>query len=175
MNYTLKQYFSKDECRHIINFCMEFGEVFSYHKNELNSWDCRRIYNEKFKNYIVTRFFKVNPIDSFNIKNVNLSLTRYYDGRWLDLHLDSTSNYTTVIVLSDSYEDGRFVLSESKCEIESVDTKINLGLGEGVTFMGNSVYHGVMPVYSGLRYALNIWMNDTDFVYYKTDKTKKLI
>lgn len=175
MNYTLKQYFSKDECEYIINFCMEFGEIFSYNVNELKSWDCRRIYDEGFKGNILNKFLSVNTIDSFNIKNINISLTRYYDDRWLDLHLDSTSNYTTVIVLSDSYSDGRFVLSNSKCEINLASTKLSLGLGEGVTFEGNKIYHGVMPVYSGLRCALNIWMNDTDFVYYKLDKTKKLI
>jgi predicted 2-oxoglutarate/Fe(II)-dependent dioxygenase YbiX len=154
---------------------MNNGEKFSYYENELNSWDCRRVYDESFKYEILNKIIKVKSFEFFNIRNINVSLTRYYDDRRLDLHLDKTSNYTTVISLTDNYNDGRFVLSKTQCELENADTKIHLGLGEGVTFEGNKIYHGVMPVYNGIRCALNIWMNNTDFVYYKLDKNKKLI
>lgn len=175
MKYIIKSYFSKVECDSIINFCMKNGEQFSYYEKEINSWDCRRIYDDEFKKYILNRILDVQNFDSFVVKNINISLTRYYDSRRLDLHLDSTSNYTTVISLTDGYDDGRFVISDKFVDLNSADVKIPLKLGEGVTFEGNKLFHGVMPVHTGLRCALNIWMNDSDFSYYKLDKNKKLL
>jgi predicted 2-oxoglutarate/Fe(II)-dependent dioxygenase YbiX len=184
MKYSVNKFFDKDECDYLIDFSMQNGEVFSYYKHELNSWDCRRIYDENFKNRVINKIKELyleKKIEfwfnygEFNIKNVNISLTRYYDGRYLDLHLDKTSNYTTVISLSDGYEDGDFCLSRKSVNIKDSDVKVHLNIGEGVTFEGNKIYHGVMPVFNGLRCALNIWINDTDFNYYKLDKEKKLI
>lgn len=175
IDYSINTFFSKEECEYIINFCMENGEKFSYYENEKDSWDCRRVYDEDFKNRILDKVISVKKFENFNIKNINVSLTRYYDSRRLDLHLDTTSNYTTVIALTDGYDDGRFVLSDKLVDLKNADTKIPLGLGEGVTFEGNKLFHGVMPVHTGLRCALNIWMNDTDFVYYKLDTKKKLL
>lgn len=173
MRYNKNVYFDEKECNHIIDFCTTNGEVFEYNSNEV--WDCRRVYDENFKEYVLDRILKVQKFESFKIQNINVSMTRYYDGRWLDLHLDRTSNYTTVISLTNGYDDGRFVLSDTVCELNDADTKINLNIGEGITFEGNSIYHGVMPVHTGIRCALNIWMNDTDFVYSKLDNKKKLI
>ena len=173
MKYTINTFFKKQECDDIIDFCMKEGESFNYNPNEV--WDCRRVYDESFKKYILEKILEVEKFELFNVKNINVSLTKYYDSRRLDLHLDSTSNYTTVICLSDNFEDGRFVLSEKQCSLNDTDVKIKLSLGEGVTFEGNKIYHGVMPVHTGLRCALNIWMNDTDFNYYKLDTKKKLL
>lgn len=171
--YSINTFLTKDECDYIIDFCMQNGEPFSYNSKE--SWDCRRVYDEDFKKYVLDKILKVNKFDSFNIKNINISLTQYYDNRRLDLHLDTTSNYTTVISLTDSYTDGRFALSKKLCQLNEAEVKLNLNIGQGVTFEGNKIYHGVMPVYKGLRCALNIWMNDTNFSYYKLDKNKKLL
>ncbi len=184
MNYSVNKFFDKDECTQLIEFSMSYGEKFSYYDHELETWDCRRVYDENFKFKIINKINtlyhskKINfwfDYSQFNLRNINVSLTRYYDGRRLDLHLDQTSNYTTVISLSDGYEDGRFCLSNKQQNLDSADIKLNLNLGEGVTFEGNKIYHGVMPVFVGLRCALNIWMNDTDFNYYKLDTQKKLI
>ena len=171
--YSINTFLTKDECSYIIDFCMQNGEPFSYNPKE--SWDCRRVYDTDFKKYVLDKILKVNKFDSFNIKNINVSLTRYYDNRRLDLHLDSTSNYTIVICLSDEFEDGRFVLSKKQCDLNDAEIKLNLNMGEGVTFEGNKIYHGVMPVKNGLRCALNIWLNNTEFSYYKLDKNNKLI
>lgn len=175
MNYDINKFFSKEECDYIIEYCMSNGEPFSYYQFEINSWDCRRMYDETFKNYVLDKILAVKDFSEFNIRNINVSLTRYYDGRRLDLHLDSTSSYTTVISLTNEYVDGRFVLSKHRCDLTEAEIKLDLKLGEGVTFEGNKIYHGVMPVTSGLRCALNIWMNDTDFSYYKLDKKRKLL
>lgn len=175
MNYDVNQFFIKEECDYIIDYCMKYGEPFSYSYREKNTWDCRRVYDEEFKKYILEKIVKVKSFDGFKIRNINVSLTRYYDGRYLDLHLDSTSNYTTVISLTDQYIDGRFTLSDTRCNINESEIKLHLNIGEGVTFEGNKTYHGVLPVTNGLRCALNIWMNDSDFVYYKLDTKKKLL
>lgn len=184
MNYSVNKFFDGDECEYLINFSMQNGEIFSYFEHELNSWDCRRVYDEDFKNRIINKInesYKDKKIEfwfnygDFDIRNVNVSLTRYYDGRYLDLHLDKTSNYTTVISLSDDYEDGDFCLSNKNGDVKNSEVKIHLNKGEGVTFEGNKIYHGVMPVHKGLRCALNIWINNTNFSYYKLDKTKKLL
>jgi hypothetical protein len=171
--YNTNVYFDEKECNHIIDFCTNNGEVFNYNPNEV--WDCRRVYDESFKKYILEKILEIEKFELFNVRNINVSLTKYYDSRRLDLHLDNTSNYTTVICLSDNFEDGRFVLSEKQCSLNDADIKIKLSLGEGITFEGNKIYHGVMPVYTGLRCALNIWMNDSDFNYYKLDTKKKLL
>lgn len=173
IDYKIHQYFNKEECDYIIEFCTNNGQQFSYNPNEV--WDCKRVYDEKFKSFILNRILETQTFDEFNVKNINVSMTRYYDNRRLDLHLDKTSNYTIVISLTDEYEDGRFVLSNIQQELDKGDIKLELKCGEGVTFEGNKIYHGVMPVSSGLRCALNIWMNDGDFVYYKIDTNNKLI
>lgn len=183
INYSINNFFSKEKCNTILDFCNENGEYFSYSNND--TWDCKRVYDNVFKSEILNTINDLYATDkikfwfnysSFDIRNINISLTRYYDGRYLNLHLDKTSNYTTVISLTDDYDDGRFVLSNiNHMNITDGEIKIKLNLGEGITFEGNKIYHGVMPVNNGIRCALNIWMNDTDFTYYKLDKTKKLI
>lgn len=182
MNYSLNYFFNRTECLNIIEFCEKNGSDFSYNPKEV--WDCKRIYDDDFKNSIILKInnlyndkkinFWFNYAD-YNIRNVNISLTKYYDGRFLNLHKDATSNYTTVICLSDNFENGDFCLSKNSCEIDKSDVKIHLNIGEGITFEGNKTYHGVMPVHKGLRCALNIWTNDTDFNYYTLDRVKKII
>jgi hypothetical protein len=186
MNFSKNMFFSPEECQYMIDFSMEHGEKFSYTELESTSWDCRRIYDEGFKETVIHKFIDLYSNDqikfwfdfnTFDLRNVNVSLTRYYDGRFLQLHRDTTSNYTTVISLTDNYKDGRFVLSDQMFNGVHDDRaiKLNLALGEGVTFEGTKTYHGVMPVTTGLRCALNIWMNDTEFEYYKLDTKRKLI
>ena len=180
MNYTINKFFEKEECESIIEYADRVGKKFNYNPHEV--WDCKRIADEDFNKMIIERFIKNYnengfklwfPLDNFEIKDVNISITKYYDGRRLDLHLDSTSQLTTVIVLNDNFTDGRFMLSEtlddSKCE------KHLLGMGESISFDGSKIYHGVIPVTSGIRCALNIWMTNTDFKYLKLRDNKKLI
>jgi len=181
MNYYINNLFDKKECQSIIEFAENNGIQFSYNPNEV--WDCKRIYDDEFKSNIIQKIkekynkneFKLwFDLNKFNIKDVNISLTKYYDNRWLDLHLDTTSQFTTVIVLSAGFSDGSFVLSEKMDDIKN-GNKYILNIGESISFDGSKTYHGVMPVYSGIRYALNIWMTNTDFKYYQLDKSKKLI
>ena len=179
MTYSINKYFEEDECIDIIDFCIKNGTPFKYDPTE--HWDCRKISDESFKEKIITKFVDLYKkkktkywfnYDDMDIKNVNISLTRYYEDRYLNLHKDAISQFTTVIVLTKDFEDGRFVLSnESGKDISDMredSTKITLGVGEGISFEGDKTFHGVMPVHTGVRCALNVWMTNEN---YKNKKT----
>lgn len=188
MNYSInKNICDESEAKDIIDFCLKFGEPFSYNPTE--SWDCRRVYDEEFKdkiiklllnNYKIGKFKLWFNYDDFNLKNFNISLTSYYDGRYLNLHKDKTSELTTVIVLSDGFEGGQFVLTEQDNPPFHFETLnglsiCDLKLGDCISFNGSETYHGVLPVTNGIRYALNIWMTETDFNYPKLKDKKTLL
>jgi predicted 2-oxoglutarate/Fe(II)-dependent dioxygenase YbiX len=188
MNYNINNNFcSREEAKDIIDFCLEFGEPFSYNPTE--HWDCRRIYDDEFKKKIINKLtgnykneeFKLwFDYSTFNLKNFNISLTSYYDGRYLNLHKDKSSELTTVIVLSDNFEGGQFVLTEEEnppFHFETLDglTLCDLKLGDSISFNGSHTYHGVLPVTKGNRYALNIWMTETDFEYPRVKVNKTLL
>lgn len=180
MNYSINNFFKKEECNSIIEYADRVGKKFNYNPYEV--WDCKRISDLEFNKLIIDRFiqnynedkFKLwFSLNNFEIKDFNVSITKYYDGRRLDLHLDATSQLTTVIVLSDEFSDGRFMLSETPNQDES--EKHLLEMGQSITFDGSKVYHGVMPVDNGIRCALNIWMTNTNFKYLKLYDNKQLI
>lgn len=185
MKYSVNNFFSPRECSEFLDFMDKNGERFSYKKDEKISWDCKRVYDTDFKSMILEKInflydsqkiiFWFNYKD-FKLTNINISLTKYYDGRYLDLHRDSTSSFTTVIPITENYNDGRFVLAEKYDGIKNEkNTFLDLKMGQGVTFEGGKTYHGVMHVTEGTRCAMNIWMNDRNFEYYKIDLNKKLI
>lgn len=175
MNYSVNEKFCDvDDAKNIIDFCTKNGEPFNYKKGE--HWDCRRVHDEGFKKKIITSLidnykngnFKLwFDFNNFNLKNFLISLTSYYDGRYLNLHKDADSELTTVIVLSDNFEGGQFALSADKnppIHFESLKgvSTFDLKLGDSISFNGSTTYHGVLPVTRGTRYALNIWMDSTD-------------
>jgi hypothetical protein len=188
MNYTINNNFcDSSTAKDIIDFCLKYGEPFSYKPTE--KWDCRRMYDSDFKLRIIdllTTNYKNGDFklwfdyNNFNLKNFNISLTSYYNGRYLNLHKDKSSELTTVIVLSDDFEGGDFVLCGDKNPpihfetLEGIST-FNLKLGDFISFNGSTTYHGVLPVTSGTRYALNIWMTETDFNYPKLKVKNTLI
>ena len=180
MKYTINNFFEKEECNSIIEYADRVGKKFNYNPTEV--WDCKRIADVDFNKLIIDRFIKNHddnkfklwfPLEEFEIKDVNISITKYYDNRRLDLHLDSTSQLTTVIVLNDNFADGRFMLSETQNKNDS--EKHELKIGQSISFDGSKIYHGVMPVTNGIRCALNIWMTNTDFKYLKLHDKKKLL
>jgi uncharacterized protein (DUF1015 family) len=183
MEFSINKFFEKEECNSILQYVDSVG-VPHFNKHEsIHVWDCKRIYDENFKNDILNKV-KLNyqndkfklwfDLNKFDIKDVNISLTKYYDGKWFDLHTDGTSQFTTVIVLSDEFYDGRFVLSNSYMNINNAE-KYHLNIGESISFNGNKTYHGVMPVTNGIRCALNLWMTNTDFKYNPLKPNKTLI
>jgi Rps23 Pro-64 3,4-dihydroxylase Tpa1-like proline 4-hydroxylase len=188
MNYTINNNFcDKTEANSIIDFCIKYGEPFSYQPNEV--WDCRRIYDESFKTKILNKlinYYKNGEFklwfdyNHFNVKNFNISLTSYYDGRFLNLHKDKVSELTTVIVLSDGFDGGQFAISDNinpSINFENLNgiKTFDLKLGDSISFNGSNVYHGVLPVTKNIRYALNIWMTESDYDYPPTKINKTLI
>ena len=183
MNYSINKIFNQDECFKIIDFSEKTGVP--YLKNKRQTWDCKRIYDENFKASILDKIYFLyskNEIkfwfdySDFDLVNTNVTLTKYYDGRFLGLHKDNTSSYTTVVVLNNNFNGGEFCLSNKICDIDKSEIKIHLNSGEAITFEGNKTLHGVMPVNVGTRFALNIWMNDNPvFKYDDVLDNKKLI
>ena len=168
-------FFSKEECEEIVLLCEKVGREPIHKIDAYNKWDMLRIYDIPIKERVLSRYKEVFSNDTtiaFDLNSITtdeifLSLTRYYDGRFLEIHRDTSSELTSVIVLSDDFEDGRFVLSEDKIKIENntldSDLLYTINQGSGLTFNGHTIWHGVMPVYKGIRKSLNIWIESESF------------
>ena len=190
MDSITHTFFSNEECDEIAILCEKIGIKFNHNVSVYNKWDSRKIHNDKFKTKMLQRYKEVYSndttlpfnLDSLTIDNIYLSITRYYDGRFLEMHRDTSSDLTTVIVLTDNFEDGRFVLSKDKIQIENnlIDESLihTIQKGTGLRFNGGEVYHGVLPVTKGIRKSLNIWIKPDTFKMNVNDvdldvKTKK--
>ena len=168
-------FFSKEECEEIVKLCEKAGITPIHKVDAYNKWDMLRIYDVTIKERILKRYKEVFSNDTtlaFDLNDIGLneiflSLTRYYDGRFLEVHRDTSSELTSVIVLTDDFEDGRFVLSEDKVKIENNTLDENslytINQGNGLTFNGHTIWHGVMPVHKGIRKSLNIWIEPNSF------------
>jgi hypothetical protein len=168
-------FFSKEECEEIVILCEKAGITPIHKVDAYNKWDMLRIYDIPIKEKILKRYKEVFSNDTtlaFDLNDIGLneiflSLTRYYDGRFLEVHRDTSSELTSVIVLTDDFEDGRFVLSEDKVKIENNTLDENslytITQGNGLTFNGHTIWHGVMPVHKGIRKSLNIWVEPNSF------------
>ena len=168
-------FFSKEECEEIALFCEKVGREPIHKIDAYNKWDNLKIHDISLKEKVLKRYKEVFSDDttlSFDLNSIRteqiyLSLTRYYDGRFLEMHRDTSSELTSVVVLSDNFEDGRFVLSENKISIENKTINdINLytiNQGYALTFNGHNIWHGVMPVNTGIRKSLNIWVEPNNF------------
>jgi hypothetical protein len=168
-------FFSKEECEEIVILCEKAGITPIHKVDAYNKWDMLRIYDIPIKEKILKRYKEVFSNDTtlaFDLNDIRLneiflSLTRYYDGRFLEVHRDTSSELTSVIVLTDDFEDGRFVLSEDKVKIENNTLDENslytINQGNGLTFNGHTIWHGVMPVHKGIRKSLNIWVEPNSF------------
>jgi len=168
-------FFSKEECEEIVLICEKIGREPIHKIDAYNKWDMLRIHDNTLKEKILHRYKEVFSNDttlsfdlnSITTNHISLSLTRYYDSRFLEMHRDTSSELTSVIVLTDGFEDGRFVLSEDKISIENKtfnDSNLyTINQGSGLTFNGHTIWHGVMPVYRGIRKSLNIWVEPIAF------------
>ena len=59
--------------------------------------------------------------------------------------------------------------------VMSARTTYNAPTGQYISFNGSTTYHGVLPITSGIRYALNIWMTESDYDYPKIKTNKTLV
>jgi Rps23 Pro-64 3,4-dihydroxylase Tpa1-like proline 4-hydroxylase len=187
MRYCVNNFFSESECSYFIKKSLEIGIPFNYNPNE--NWDCRRIYDEelKLKVYeILENKYKTGAwdlwidLESLKVKSINISLTSYYEGRYLNLHKDSSSDLTIVIVLNDGYEDGRFAIADNinnNYHFENLKNieLISLSKGDGISFIGSDIFHGVLPVTKNIRYALNIWLSGEENKFIPMKKERSFI
>lgn len=94
--------------------------------------------------------------EKIQVKQDTLSVVKWTEGTYLDLHVDDlgyvTDNHLPVhIYLNDAYEGG-----EIKFATHNLSFKPNVG--EFIVFPGNMHYpHEVTKVLSGIRYTLPIW------------------
>ncbi len=94
--------------------------------------------------------------EKIQVKQDTLSVVKWTEGTYLDLHVDDlgyvTDNHLPVhIYLNDNYEGG-----EIKFETHNLSFKPHVG--EFIVFPGNMHYpHEVTKVISGVRYTLPIW------------------
>jgi acyl-CoA synthetase (AMP-forming)/AMP-acid ligase II len=94
--------------------------------------------------------------EKIQVKQDTLSVVKWTEGTYLDLHVDDlgyvTDNHLPVhIYLNDNYEGG-----EIKFATHDLSFKPNVG--EFIVFPGNMHYpHEVTKVLSGVRYTLPIW------------------
>jgi uncharacterized protein YqkB len=168
-------FFSKEECEEIVKLCEKSGITPIHKVDAYNKWDMLRIYDITVKEIILKRYKEVFfhdttlsfDLNSIGVNEIFLSLTRYYDGRFLEVHRDTSSELTSVIVLTNDFEDGRFILSNDKIKIENntldMESLYTINQGNGLTFNGNTIWHGVMPVHKGIRKSLNIWIEPNSF------------
>jgi hypothetical protein len=187
MKYVVNNFFSEDECSYFIKKALEIGTPFNYNPNE--HWDCRRIYDEelKLKIYnILESKYKTGDwnlwidFESLKVKSINVSLTAYYEGRYLNLHKDANSALTIVIVLNDGYNGGSFAVTNkvnNNYHFENLENikLVKLSKGVGITFIGNEIFHGVLPVTNGIRYALNVWLSEEENKFIPMKKEKSVI
>ena len=106
-------FFSKEECEEIVLFCEKFGLQTLHKIDAYNKWDNLRVYDDNFKERILKKYKEVFsndksvPVDlnTLTINQIYLSLTRYYDGRFLEMHRDTSTQITSVIVLTNDFEE----------------------------------------------------------------------
>ena len=178
----IQTFFTKEECDDIANICEQIGFSAQTTVSVKNKWDNRRIHNDEFKQRILSRYKEVFAnhknlpfdINELTLDTIYITLSRYFDGRFLEMHRDTISDLTTVIVLTDDFADGRFLLSDTniKIEYDNIDESLltQINKGDGISFDGHRVWHGVMPVTKGIRKSLNIWIKMEKFKLQIGDK-----
>jgi hypothetical protein len=103
----------------------------------------------------ISKFYGIEK-EKIAVKQDTLSVVKWVEGTYLDLHVDDlgyvTDNHLPVhIYLNDDYEGG-----DLKFETHNLSFKPNVG--EFIVFPGNMYYpHEVTKVLSGVRYTLPIW------------------
>lgn len=140
-----KNFLSISECDDILNHAKSNFRIDD--RIIYSNWHARINESKEYQSKIYNLIKKISPFDDFHISWINL--TEYENGRDLEIHYDERSNYTFTIVLTNNYVGGEFIIQ---------DFNYNLEKGDCISFDGSTLLHGVNPVTSGYRAALNIWI-----------------
>lgn len=184
--YTLDNFFSFEECKHVIklgrSFIMSESRTGNLQHGGTNGIsEIRRSYNSwippcNISYWLFEKISKgilhVNQIFNFDLHSLeNLQFTRYDDhihGGY-DIHTDSfessiSSNshrklsFSVQLSLPDNYEGGKLLLYPSgKDPIECENSQGT------IHFFPSNVIHTVTPVTKGIRYSLVGWINGPKF------------
>jgi len=105
----------------------------------------------------ISKFYGIKK-EQLLVKQDSLSVVRWTEGTFLNLHVDDlgyvTDNHLPVVIyLNDDYEGG-----EIRFETHGLSFKPNAG--DFIVFPGNMHYpHEVTKILSGTRYTLPIWFS----------------
>ncbi|XP_047141969.1 2-oxoglutarate and iron-dependent oxygenase domain-containing protein 2 isoform X1 [Hydra vulgaris] len=170
--------FNKEFCHKMVEEIEHFNST-NFPKGRPNTMNTLGIllgeigFNESFLNEFRTRF--LNPIFSILYPNcvgksgfdshrafvvVYDCENQEVDDTGLSLHYDN-SEVTINICLNDNFEDGELFFS-GLCNTQSLKyTRVEHKFGFGVLHQGHHL-HGAMPISSGKRYNLIMWLRSSD-------------
>jgi len=149
---VIKNFFDDDYCDYVYEHAKNnFITELRYFTN----WKIKKNTNIEFENKIKNKLSHL--IDFDNNRLNNLFLTEYFENDSLITHLDNGSVDNLIIQLTSGFTGGEFIIEEKL---------FNVGKGDCIRFNGSKLKHGLSPVKSGVRAALNIWI---------TPKGKKIL
>jgi hypothetical protein len=154
-----KNIFDEQFCDYVVDYIKTKCPI--SHTKELIGWRMWNVWGEshlpKYENNFYDDHFKEIIFgklrNGFNIDDYELlwmQMTQYQDLEYLRNHLDGKKNKTMIILLTDGFTGGDTLLDSNKVEF---------GKGDAIFFDGYLVYHQVTLVESGVRNAMNIWLN----------------
>jgi predicted 2-oxoglutarate/Fe(II)-dependent dioxygenase YbiX len=140
----IENFFDEDYCNYVYDYAKNnFIKELRYSTN----WKTQKNTNIDFENKIKN---KVSHLINFNDCRLNkIFLTEYYKNESLVTHLDNGSTDNLIIQLTSDFTGGEFIIE---------DKLFNFNKGDCVRFDGSKLKHGLVPVKSGVRAALNIWI-----------------
>jgi predicted 2-oxoglutarate/Fe(II)-dependent dioxygenase YbiX len=140
----IENFFDDDYCDYIYEYAKNnFIPELRYGTN----WKIKKNTKIKFENKIKS---EISHLINFNDYRLNkIFLTEYYENESLITHLDNGSTDNLIIQLTSGFTGGEFIIE---------DKLFNFNKGDCVRFDGGKLKHGLIPVKSGVRAALNIWI-----------------
>ena len=129
--------------------------VYDYAKNNFITesrysidWKIKKNTNKEFENKIKS---KISHLINFNDYRANkIFLTEYFENDSLVYHVDNGSVDNLIIQLTSDFTGGEFIID---------DNFFNVNKGDCIRFNGSKLKHGLTPIKSGIRAALNIWIS----------------
>ena len=142
---VIENFFDDDYCNYVYEYTKN---NFTPESRYATNWKIKKNTNIEFENKIKN---KISHLIDFESHRVNkLFLTEYEIGESLTTHLDNGSVDNLIIQLTSGFTGGEFIIEEKL---------FNLNKGDCIRFNGAKFKHGLRPIKSGIRAALNIWIS----------------
>jgi predicted 2-oxoglutarate/Fe(II)-dependent dioxygenase YbiX len=141
----IEKLFDEDYCDYVYDYAK--NNFVKELRGDSVTWRIQKNTNIDFENEIKS---KMSHLINFNNYRLNkLFLTEYYKNESLIIHLDKGSTDNLIIQLTSGFTGGEFIIE---------DKLFNFNKGDCVQFDGSKLKHGLVPVKSGIRAALNFWI-----------------